>query len=58
MNCSVCGNPLRVLSGGNKTTEGTTDITMVHIWGCMNEKCKNKMIEQSRSENIQESFKG
>ncbi|HEY5585717.1 MAG TPA: hypothetical protein VIK78_14675 [Ruminiclostridium sp.] len=58
MNCKTCGNPLRVLSGGNKTTEGSTTITMVHIWGCLNEKCKDNMKEQQRTETNQESFEG
>jgi len=58
MNCIVCGNPLRVLSGGNKTTEGSTVITMVHIWGCMNAKCTEVQKESMRTETAQESFNG
>lgn len=58
MNCTACGNPLHVIGGGNKTDKDTTDITMIHIWGCLNDKCEKKMIEQARTETVQKSFEG
>lgn len=58
MVCKECGNPLKVISGGNKTTEGTTVITMVHVWGCINKDCNEAMKEQQRTETVQESFEG
>lgn len=58
MNCSVCSNPLKVISGGLKTVEGSTKITMVHIFGCLNPDCKDKLLEQNRTETEQESFNG
>jgi len=58
MKCSACGNELRVVSGGNKTDKDTTEITMVHVWGCLNDKCEKRLIEQARTETVYESFKG
>lgn len=58
MNCKLCGNPLRVIKGGLKSDVGTNKITMVHVWGCLNDKCELNMQEQKRTETEQESFEG
>jgi hypothetical protein len=59
--CSNCGNPLKIIQGGQKSLEGSTDITMVHVFGCINKDCKManpKMLEQDRKETIVPSFNG
>ena len=58
MVCKECSNPLKIISGGNKAVVGSTEITMIHVWGCLNPACSCKMEEQSRSESSVESFKG
>ena len=58
MNCHKCGNPLRIVSGGQKSALDSTDIIMVHVWGCLNKDCTEAMKEQNRTENKVESFNG
>jgi hypothetical protein len=54
MTCSNCGNPLKVISGGNKIVDGK--IVMIHVWGCLNDDCKIKMQEQNRTQTEVEQF--
>lgn len=56
MVCKKCGNPLKVINGGNKVVDGK--IVTVHVWGCLNAKCELNMQEQDRTETEQESFEG
>lgn len=58
MQCRSCHNPLHIISGGNKSEEGSTVIKTVHVWGCLNPDCKDAMVEQTRTETEQESFNG
>jgi len=56
--CVSCGNPLKIISGGQKTALNSTDIVMVHVFGCLNKDCPEKMKEQGRSETPVPSFEG
>jgi len=56
--CRACSNPLKIISGGLKTTVGSTQVTMVHVFGCLNDDCPEKMVEQNRIETPQDSFTG
>jgi len=59
--CVSCGNPLKIISGGQKTALNSTDIVMVHVFGCINKDCKManpKMLEQDRKETPVPSFEG
>lgn len=56
MQCSKCGNPLKVIHGGEKVADGK--IIMVHIFGCINPECELKMAEQNRTETEINRFDG
>jgi len=56
LKCCKCKNPLRIIKGGQKSDIGSTDIVMVHVFGCMNESCDMAMKEQHRVEDTVESF--
>jgi hypothetical protein len=56
MNCTKCGCPLRIISGGQKIVDNK--IVMVHVFGCMNTDCDLKMQEQDRQETSIENFEG
>ena len=58
MVCIECKQPLHIISGGNKTEVNTTDIITVHVFGCMNRDCKERMKEQDRTETKNPSFMG
>lgn len=58
MNCTSCGNPLHVVSGGDKSEVGSTQIITIHVWGCLNPQCEKKGQEQDRSYTTRDSFEG
>jgi len=58
MECNKCGNPLRIIAGGQTTDIGSKIIKHITVLGCLNPDCERKMQEQRRIENIQESFEG
>lgn len=56
--CVSCGNPLKIIKGGQKTILNSTDIVMVHVFGCLNKECSEAMKEQGRQETPVPSFNG
>ena len=56
MKCVECKQELHVIAGGTKSEEGTTEITTVHVFGCLNKKCSMAMKEQQRTETTNSSF--
>jgi len=56
MKCKECNAPLRVIKGGQRTDEGSTKITNIHAYGCLNKKCSLVNKEQTRTETKQDSF--
>jgi hypothetical protein len=56
MACRNCGNPLRILKGGQKIGDGK--IIMVHVMGCLNPDCELKNQEQDRVFTEVQEFEG
>ena len=54
MKCSNCGNPLRILRGGQKIIDGK--IVNIHVMGCLNPSCELFNQEQDRKVNEVQSF--
>lgn len=48
MQCRSCGAFLHIIKGGQKIKDGK--IIMVHVLGCLNRNCQDKMVEQGRKE--------
>jgi hypothetical protein len=46
MVCRECGNPLRILKGGQKIIDGK--ICNIQVMGCLNPNCSLKQKEQDR----------
>ena len=44
--CRECGNPLRILKGGQKIIDGK--IVNIHVMGCLNPGCPMLQQEQDR----------
>lgn len=47
MKCRSCGNPLRILRGGQKIIDGK--IVNIQVIGCLNPNCSLKQQEQDRA---------
>ncbi len=54
MKCRSCGNPLRILKGGQKIIDGK--IVNIHVMGCLNPSCDLFNQEQDRKVNEVPSF--
>jgi hypothetical protein len=52
--CKSCGNPLRILRGGQKIIDGK--INNIQVMGCLNPNCSLKQQEQDRVVNEVPNF--
>ena len=56
MKCRSCGNPLRILRGGQKIIDGK--INNIQVMGCLNPNCELKNQEQDRHVTETPEFQG